>query len=231
MKAVLYPILITGALVASIVNPEQKTKILNDNSRLTYNVNEKNKLDGAYFVENTDKNIWIRGSYKDQKRTGNWYAFNSDKTVFMRYNYDLKKILALDTIALKKAEITITDKNDEYAKNASAPLPICSIDQYSSLLVEAAKVSFPKENIIYNKPFDITITAIIKSEKDVAYTASYMFQGRNFIFNINPKNIDFDIDWIPSSYNGKDVEAEFKITTKTEFSTNSSGKFRFKWNY
>ncbi|RZL34815.1 MAG: hypothetical protein EOP00_30945 [Pedobacter sp.] len=234
MKAIFYPILISGALIASIINPEtsvQKTKILIDNSRLTYNINEKNKLEGAYFVENTDRNIWIRGSYKEEKRVGNWYAFNSNKTVFMRYNYDTKKILALDTIALKKAEITITDKNEEYAKNASAPLPICSIDQYTSLLVEAAKTSFPKDNIIYNKPFSITINAVVKSAKNVTYTASYAYLGRNYVFDISTKNLDFNIDWIPSSYNGKDVEAEFKVTTSTEFSTNGTGKLRFKWNY
>ncbi|TKC10747.1 hypothetical protein FA048_11285 [Pedobacter polaris] len=234
MKTILYPILISGALIASIINPDnsvQKTKILSDNSRLTYNVNEKNKLEGAYFVENTQKNVWIRGTYKEEKRSGNWYAFNSDKTVFMRYNYDLKKMLYLDTVAIKKADITITDKNEEFAKNASAPFPICSIDQYTSLLTEAAKASYPKEIIIYNQPIDITIIATVKSAKDVKYVASYSHKGERYAYNINTKNIDFDIDWIPSTYNGKDVEAEFKVQAKMEFSSNGAGKQRFVWNY
>ena len=234
MKAILYPIFITGALIASIIKPsplEQKTKILMDNSKLTYNVNDKNKLDGAYFVENTDRNIWIRGSYKDEKRTGNWYTFNSNKTVFMRYNYDLKKLLFLDTVALKKAEIVITDKNPEYAKNGSVPLPICSIDQYTSLLVEAAKASYPKEIIIYNKPLDITINAIVKSANKVQYIASYTYQGNKFKYEIDTKNLDFSIDWIPSTFNGKDVEAEFRVATTMEFSTEGNGRQRFRWNY
>ena len=234
MKTFLYPILISGAFIAYIFNPitsVQKTKILSDNSRLTYNVNEKNKLDGAYFVENTDRNIWIRGTYKEEQRSGNWYAFNSNKSVFMRYNYDLKKMLYLDTIAMKKVDITITDKNSDLAKNASAPLPICSIDQYSSLLGEAAKANYPKEVITYNQPIELTIIATVKSAKDVKYVASYTHKGTMYAYNINTKNLDFQIDWFPSSYEGKDVEAEFKVQTKIEFSNMGTGRQRFVWNY
>lgn len=234
MKAIAFPIFITGALIAAIINPGdtvQKTKILADNSRITYNVKEKNKLEGAYFIENTDKTIWMRGTYKDEKKSGNWYAFNNDKTVFMRYNYDLKKLLYLDTVAIKKAEISITDKNEEAAKNASVPLPICSIDQYVSIMGEAVKAGFPKDNIIYSKPTDVTIVATIKSAKDIKYSAVYNFRGTNLTFEINNKDLDLNIDWIPSTYNGKDVEAEFKVNTKIEFDPNPSQTRRFKWNY
>ncbi len=234
MKAIALPIILTGALIASIINPSetvQKTKILSDNSRLTYNLNDKNKLEGAYFVENTQRNIWLRGTYKEEKRAGNWYAFNSDKTVFMRYNYDLKKLLYLDTVAIKKAEITILDKNDEVAKGASVLLPVCSIDQFVSLLGEAAKAGFPKENIIYSKPTPVTITATVKSAKDVKYAVVYDFRGTNFTFEINKKDLDFPIDWIPSTYNGKDVEAEFKVFATLVFDPDPSQTRRFKWNY
>ncbi|TCC89309.1 hypothetical protein EZ428_16575 [Pedobacter frigiditerrae] len=234
MKAIAFPIMITGALIAAIINPGelvQKTKVLADNSRVTYNVNDKNKLDGAYFVENTQRNVWLRGTYKEEKKSGNWYAFNSDKTVFMRYNYDLKKMLYLDTVAIKKAEISITDKNDEAAKNASAPLPVCSIDQYLSILGQAAKVGYPKENLVYNQPIDITIVAKIKSSKDVSYAVNYTIKGVLYAYTINNRDIDLNIDWIPSTYNGKEVEAEFKVPTKIIFNENGSGMKRFVWNY
>ncbi len=234
MKAIAFPIMITGALIAAIINPGetvQKTKILSDNSRLTYNLNEKNKLDGAYFVENTQRNVWLRGAYKEEKRAGNWYAFNSDKTVFLRYNYDLKKLLFIDTVAIKKAEITILDKSDEVAKGASILLPVCSIDQYVSLLGEAAKAGYPKDNIIYNKPTLVTITATVKSAKDVKYAVVYNFRGSNYTYNINNRDLDFPIDWIPSTYNGKDVEAEFKVSTSLVFDADPSQTRRFKWNY
>ncbi|WP_316768126.1 hypothetical protein [Pedobacter frigiditerrae] len=234
MKAIAFPIMITGALIAAIINPSkvvQKTKVLADNSRITYNLNDKNKLDGAYFVENTQRNIWLRGTYKEEKRAGNWYAFNSDKTVFMRYNYDLKKLLYLDTVALKKAEISITDKNDEAAKNASPALPICSIDQFLSILGESAKAGYPKENLVYNQLIDITIIAKVKSEKDVTYSVNYTKKGQVYAYPINKKDIDFNIDWIPSTYNGKDVEAEFKVPAKIMFYEDGSGMRRFVWNY
>lgn len=230
MKTITLPLLITSALIATVITEiTQKTKILSDNSRVTYNVNDKNKLEGPFFIENTSRNIWIRGSYKDNKRVGNWYAFNNDKTVFLRYNYDLKKIVFLDTAALKNAEITITDKNAN--GNGTVALPICSIDQYLSILNEAAKASFPKEQIIYNKVLPIEIIATVKSNEDINYTISYKINGNLYAYDINNKNIDFDIDWIPSSHNGKNLEAEFTVKSSLLFSSESSEKQRFKWNY
>ena len=230
MKALAFPLLITGALLGTFLNESiQKTKVLADESRVTYNVNDKNKLEGAYFVENTNRNVWIRGAYKDNKRVGNWYAFNNDNTVALRYNYDLKKILLLDTVALKKAEITITDEKAN--GNGSITLPICSIDQYLSVLKEAAKASFPKEQIVYNKEIPIEIIATVKASDEVTYTISYKINDKNYAFDINNKNIDFDIEWIPSTYNGKNLEAEFAVKTSLLFSANGSEKQRFKWNY
>ena len=234
MKAIAFPIIITGALIASIFNlgdNVQKTKILSDNSRITYNVNDKNKLDGAYFVENTQRNIWLRGTYKEEKRAGNWYAFNSDKTVFIRYNYDLKKLLFIDTVALKKAEIAITDKNDDAVKNASPVLPICSIDQFLSVVGQAAKVDYPKDILIYNQPIDVVITAKVKSATDVSYAVTYKNKGEYYAYPIKKKDIDLDIDWIPSSYNGKDVEAEFRVPAKLIFNAGNGEAKRFVWNY
>jgi hypothetical protein len=230
MKAITLPLIITGALIGTLFTEiTQKTKVLTDNSRVTYNVNEKNKLEGAYFVENTNRDIWIRGAYKDNQRIGNWYTFNSDKTVALRYNYDLKKILFLDTIALKKAEITITDPNAN--GNGSVVLPICSIDQYLSVLKAAAKSIFPKEQIIYNKEIPIEIIATVKSSDDVIYTISYKINNKMYAFDIKNKDIDFDIEWIPSSYNGKNLEAEFSVKSSLLFLDNGSEKQRFKWNY
>lgn len=230
MKAITLPLIITGALIGTLFTEiTQKTKTLSDNSRVTYNVNEKNKLEGAYFVENTNRDIWIRGAYKDNQRIGNWYTFNSDKTVALRYNYDLKKILFLDTIALKKAEITITDPNAN--GNGSVVLPICSIDQYLSVLKAAAKSIFPKEQIVYNKEIPIEIIATVKSSDDVIYTISYKINDKMYAFDIKNKDIDFDIEWIPSSYNGKNLEAEFSVKSSLLFSDNGSDKQRFKWNY
>ena len=230
MKIISFPLVITGALIGSFFTElTQKTKVLADDSRLTYNVNEKNRLEGAYFVENTNRDIWIRGAYKENQRVGNWYAFNNDKTVALRYNYDLKKVIFLDTLALKKAEITIVD---EKAKgNGSITLPICSIDQYLSLLKQAAKSSFPKDQIIYNKEIPIEIIANVKSSNDVSYTISYTLNEKLYAFDINNKNIDFDIEWIPSTSNGKNIEAEFSIKSSLLFSANGSEKQRFKWNY
>lgn len=230
MKAIAFPLIITGALIGTFfAEITQKTKVLADDSRLTYNVSEKNKLEGAYFIENTNRDIWIRGTYKDNQRVGNWYAFNNDKTISLRYNYDLKKILFLDTIALKRAEITITD--EKAAGNGSIVLPICSIDQYLSILKEAAKSSFPKEQIIYNKQIPIEIIATVKSSNDVIYTVSYKVNEKMYAFDINNKNIDFDIEWIPSTYNGKNLEAEFSVKSSLLFSDNGNENRRFKWNY
>ena len=95
---------------------------------------------------------------------------------------------------------------------------------------ELAKSTFPKEQITYNKPFDATITAKVKSRTDVTYSIEYSFNGFKYAYPISTKKLDFDIDWIPSTYNGKDVEAEFKVATQLVFYP-SDGKQRFIWNY
>ncbi len=232
MKALLLPIVITGAIISAIINPPtEKTKILIDNSRLTYNINEYKKLEGIYFIENTKKDVWLRGNYTDNKRSGNWYAFNSNKTVFLRYNYDLKKLVYLDTLALQKAEIAITDRNPDAVKNGSILLPVCSIDQYTSLLNESAKAMFPKSQIVFNKPIDIVITAKVKSSANINYAINYRLDGTNYTFNINPRDMDYQIEWLPSTYNGKDVEAEFKVSSTIVFEPAGSEQKRFKWNY
>ncbi len=233
MKNLILPFVVTGSMLAAVFNntpADKKTKTLPDNSKLTYNVDDKNNLSGAYLVENPQKSVTLRGVYTENKRTGNWYCFNNNQTMFMRYNYDAKKVLFIDTVALKKAEITITDKDPEALKNASVPLPIFSIDQMVSLLGESAKAGYPKDLVVYNQPIDINIVATIKSKNDVSYRATYMYNNKVYAFALKTAAIPVDIEWIPSMYNGKEIEAEFKIPTKITFDPESD-KQRFIWNY
>lgn len=231
MKNLILSSLVLGASLVSftLINSVQKEVKLIDDSKLIYNVNEKNELHGAYSVLNTKETVTIRGSYTDNKRTGNWYCFNNDKSMFLRYNYDQKKILFIDTVAIKKAEIVIVDKNPEAVKNSSISVPVCPIDQYLSIMKKEITESFPPPHMEYTGPTQIEIVAKVDANGQAKYQANYIFDKIKRSISISGKNKAFTIDWIPAMYDGKGIASEFKVATEVSFS-NADGHKRFNWN-
>jgi hypothetical protein len=207
----------------------EKKATLGDFSTLTYNVNDDKKLEGAYTVESMDKKVWLRGSYKSDARSGNWYAFNSDGKVFLRYNYDVKKLLMIDSASLSKFDVEILDKNADAVSKASIPFPICSIDQYLSLFNSQVSAIIGKEVNMGEPQVPIEIAATINSKGRVDYMLTYTVGKMNYTSSIKVLEPKFDLEWIPAMYEGKIIPSKF--TVKSTFSKNAKGAQRFTWNY
>ncbi len=232
MKAFILPIVISSAIISTVIGLtelKEKSVILIDDTKLTYQVNEKNQLNGVYTIINTSMTPLIRGSYKEDQRSGNWYCFNADKSIFMRYNYELNKVVYLDTVAIKKATIKILSNDKNVAENASISLPVCSIDQYLSIMNEEIKQSINPNQIVYNKATDFEITATLNEKNKVEYKIGYLFGKNKYEYVLKPKNSKFIIDWIPAMHDGKAVPSEFKLYSQITFSTDYNKMARFNW--
>jgi len=210
---------------------EQKTSILSDQTKVVYAMNDSKKFEGAYSVLKDEDKIFLRGVYKDNSRSGNWYAFNNNGDVFLRYNYDLKKLLFLDTVSINRIKVDI-DANDPVVKEkASIPVPIASIDQYISLLGTELKRVVLKENKSADGTLDADLVTNIDQNGKATYEAHYVADGIPVTKRLIIAEKAFNIDWIPSSYNGKNYAAAFSVKARIDFAQKPGIKQRFIWVY
>jgi hypothetical protein len=233
MKAFVLPIVISSSIIGAVLGLyelKEKTAILIDDTKLTYQVDEKNQLNGLYTVINTSHVPLLRGSYKDDKRSGNWYCFNNDKSIFLRYNYDSNKILALDTVNIKKATIKILSKDKDAVENASISLPICSIDQYISLMNGEIKKSLNTKHITFDKAMDFEIKATLNEKNKVQYKIGYLYNKEKYEYILSPSFSKFNIDWIPAMYKGNAVPSEFTVYSEIKFAVDYDKQPRFNWS-
>lgn len=214
--------------LSKVIFFEEKKATLGDFSILTYNVGADRKLSGTYVIVNSDKKTWLRGSYLANERVGNWYCFNSDGKVFLRYNFDQKKLLQLDTTAMKNVEINILSEDAETIKNSTIPVPMCSPDQYISLFSSQIASVVNKE---IHLPAEVPITVIAKLDKrnKVDYMLTYTIGKTTYTSPLKMQETKFDIVWLPATFDGKPVASEFII--KSTYKKDQSGRLRFKWNY
>jgi len=207
----------------------EKTIKLNNTSKLVYNVDESNNTkSGIYAIQNLKNNgVWLKGNYKNDTRVGLWYFFDSKNKLTMRYNYDQKKLAFIDTAALGAVSVNILSKDPEIVKNASAPLPLCSVDYMVALI--AGKLNGGYGTSVAE------ITARVDAAGKATYSVSYVKDNKK----TDKKKIDFDtnnfwIDWIPSMYNNKPVESEFTVYATLNGSNDSSAPAsavrRFRWD-
>jgi hypothetical protein len=203
---------------------------LSDNSKVVYNVSEDKKLDGPFSISREDKLV-LRGSYKNNERAGNWYCFNPDGTVYMRYNYDQKKLVALDTARIARATVEIPGAKNEDA-NASIPIPVCSIDQYVSLLGAEFRRLILLDNKNAEGVIPVELIASIDKNGKAIYSGTYNAEGVSMTKRLKPDAKLFNIEWLPASSRGEKVAALFKVNMTVDLSSNDIGRQRFRWtNY
>lgn len=230
MKTLFLSIMVFALVgISSKVLLEEKKATLVDFSTVTYYLNENKKLDSAYTIENREKKVWLRGSYKESERTGNWYCFNSDGKVFLRYNYNLNKLLFLDTNAMKNVDVNILDDNKDIQDKASIPLPICSMDQYVSLFGSQIGNILSKDNSIVTADVPIEVVANLDRKGRVDYHLAYLVGNLTINTPLKLQETKFDVLWLASTYEGKIIPSEFRV--KTIFKRGAASNMRFKWNY
>ncbi|SDC87602.1 hypothetical protein [Pedobacter soli] len=210
---------------------EQKTSILSDQTKVVYAMNDSKKFEGTYSVLKDEDKVFLRGVYKDNSRSGNWYAFNNNGNVFLRYNYDLKKLLFLDTISINRIKVDIATNDPLVKEKASIPVPIASIDQYISLLGTELRRVVLKENKSADGTLDADLVTNIDQNGKATYEAHYVADGIPVTKRLIIAEKAFDIDWIPSSYNGKNYASVFSVKARIDFAQKPGIKQRFIWVY
>jgi len=210
---------------------EQKNSVLSDQTKVVYAMNDLKKIEGAYSVLKDEDKVFLRGVYKDNLRVGNWYAFNDNGNVFLRYNYDLKKLLFLDTVSVNRIKVEITATDPVVKEKASIPVPIASVDQYISLLGTELKRVILKENKSADGILDADLVTNIDKNGKATYEARFVADGIPVTKRLIIAEKAFNIDWIPSSYNGTNYASVFSVKARIDFAQKPGIKQRFIWVY
>lgn len=229
MKLILTSSLLV-ALATALYSTIEKSGTLVDQSKVTYNITEDKKLSGAFVIEDAAKVIRLRGSYTDNKRSGDWYCFDQTGKMVMRYNYSANKLLSLDQASLSSLEIKVVDKDPDVSTNARIPVPICSVEQFKKILVEELKDQIPAKDRSEKVSLTADITAMIDQHGSAKYIALYIMKGVEYKANIYTKDKLFNLEWLPAKYNDKTYKSEVKFSSTFELDPGASMK-RFVWNY
>jgi hypothetical protein len=230
MNGIFKTLIVTTALAFS-ANGTQKTSYLSDQSKLTYNVADNKVLDGSYELSTPDGKMTLRGAYKDDQRVGNWYAFNPDGSIFLRYNYTLKKLVSVDMAAITRANFDIKGASEEVKKDATIPMPICSIEQYISLLGSEFQRKVLKENKSASGILNVDLIANVDATGKARYSAVYTIDGFKFANKIIVNEKLFNIEWLPATYKGEAFASTFTVNFQADFSPDPTKRQRFIWNY
>jgi hypothetical protein len=231
MTSLIKTILITGALSFLVVTNEEKAATLSDKSKIVYHVTDDQKMDGAYTITDTENKLLLRGVYKDNQRSGNWFCFNPDGTVFMRYNYDLKKVVALDSKAISRAKIDIDSKDKTIQTDASVPVPVCSVQQYISLVGVEFERQIMQENKSAEGLLEADLIASIDKDGKATYSANYDANGITMKKKIRLNDKLFNIEWIPASYKGEKLASTFAVKIAAQLGSDPRKRQRFTWAY
>lgn len=230
MNAIIKTLLLGGLLAAPLLLVKEVSGLLSDESKVIYNISEDKKMNGAFSILKESK-VVLRGSYKDDRRSGNWYCFNPDGSVYMRYNYDQKKLVALDTARVARAVVEFPNLKGESA-TASIPVPVCSIDQYVSLLGAEFRRLLLAENKNAEGAISVELIANIDPNGKATYSGNYNAEGVIMTKRLKPDMKLFNIEWLPATMSGKTVSAVFKVNMTVDLSSNDVGRQRFRWtNY
>jgi hypothetical protein len=227
MRVSLLIIAITIASTFSTFAQTTKTVKYNSEAAVTYTVGSDGQTkDGLYYVKNTSNDATLmQGHYKDGKRAGIWYFFDAKKNLAKRYNYDQNKLVYLNNDELKGINVDVKGLDTVQAKEASVPVPLCSVDVMRDILFRKV---YAYNTDDANGKMESQLIAHVASDGTATYNVRYK-TGKNFqIKKMDVDNKDFKIDWVPSVYKGKPVEADFIVYS--DVALNSAEHRRVRWN-
>lgn len=204
-------ILLTSGIVAA-QTPKEKRKVLFENTELIYNVTEKNEKNGLVLIKNLKEDkTYLKGFNTNDKPSGKWYFYNENGTLESHYNFDLNKLLYIDSTYLKKIDVAILDKDPEIVQNASIPTLLYPSHLFLKLI--ANDVQIPEGAFEGRNQIPIKLTVIIETDGESEYFIEYaqgnLYTKRKIV--ITTKFLD-NI-WIPSHYKTKNIKSSFTINT------------------
>lgn len=227
MKSLITFTLVTG-LVSGVFSIIEKSGRLVDQSKVSYNLSDDKTFHGAFEIKDVKDITRLRGSYTNNSRSGNWYCFDTDGKMVLRYNYDLKKLVSLDQEQLSGLTITVIDKNSDVSNNASAPIPICSIDQLKKIVEEQLKNDMPAKLKAEGGKVSANFIIKVNPEGEAKYFAEYVFKEVSYTTMVFVKNKIFQIDWLPATFEGKAYKSE--VAFSSSFELTPGDHKRFIWN-
>jgi hypothetical protein len=231
MIALFKPILVTVAIGLLAMSATEKSGLLSDKSKVLYNINEKKQFEGPFTIMTNDNKTLLRGTYKDNERSGNWFCFNPDGSVFLRYNYDSKKLVSVDTKAISRAKFDIQGASEDVKNGASIPVPICSVEQYISLVGVEFERQILAENKLAQGVLEADLVAKVDANGKATYSAVYQANNIEIIKKIKVNEKLFNIEWIPSSYNGEKLASTFTVKMEVKLGGDPFQRQRFIWAY
>ncbi|WP_147273595.1 hypothetical protein [Pedobacter chinensis] len=227
MKYLFACLLCVSVLSLNAQNLRQQKMELPDGSRLTYQT-INNQLNGLYSIDREGLNM-LRGNYVNEKRVGNWYFFNKDKSLFARYNYDAKKLLFVDDKMLALATVNVKSGNDDINAKASVSFPLLSLEQYFPLVTRLAESAIPLSDMYKLDQSSVYVVAKVDTDGRADYSVNYVVKGKKQEYKFKVDNEPFIIDWVVSSYDGKNYPSEFIIKTKLTIPSQDGQHKRFNW--
>jgi hypothetical protein len=221
-------ILLTLGL-ANAQTPKERKKVLFEDTELTYTVTDKNEKNGPVFIKDSKKDkTYLKGLNAQDKPSGKWYFYNEDGTLESHYNFDMNKLLYIDSAYLKKIEVKILDKDPEIVQNASIPTLLYPSHLLLKLIsndVQISDADFGGKNQL-----PIKLTVIISANGDTEYYVEYavgnLFTKKKVVLTTK----FLDNIWIPSHYKNKNIKSSFTINTSIN-SDYKAGHRKFNWTY
>jgi len=221
-------ILLTLGL-ANAQTPKERKKVLFEDTELIYTVTDKNERNGPVFIKDSKKGkTYLKGLNAQDKPSGKWYFYNEDGTLESHYNFDLKKLLYIDSAYLKKIEVAILDKDPEIVQNASIPTLLYPSHLFLKLI--ANDVQIPNTDFAGKNQLPIKLTVIIQANGDTEYYIEYavgnLFTKKKVVLTTK----FLDTIWIPSHYKNINIKSSFTINTSIN-SDYKAGHRKFTWTY
>jgi hypothetical protein len=221
-------ILLTLGL-ANAQTPKERKKVLFEDTELIYTVTDKNEKNGPVFIKDSKKGkTYLKGLNAQDKPSGKWYFYNEDGTLESHYNFDLKKLLYIDSAYLKKIEVAILDKDPEIVQNASIPTLLYPSHLFLKLI--ANDVQIPNADFAGKNQLPIKLTVIIQANGDTEYYIEYavgnLFTKKKVVLTTK----FLDTIWIPSHYKNINIKSSFTINTSIN-SDYKAGHRKFTWTY
>jgi hypothetical protein len=180
-----------------------------------YNKTPNKLKDGLYVVTYEEKNIFVRGIYKDDKKTGVWTFYNDKGGICQRYDYIKNKLVyfAIDPQSILKVNYFFPGNETASKDDTILPIKIGGDDYLFYLLFDETKLP----NELKSLKNDVIMTYIFSLDENgklTDWTTTY----KNEFFKQTVKNSvkglpNAAYEFVGAKIKGAPVASQIKMET------------------